>query len=468
MMHGARLARALKRVGLRAVGALLIGLPGITNADPVVPSGTGPLPDLQGNAKVGATLTAQYTNSYKSVLPPEIAELVAAGQFVSEVVLRPKRKDLFGAGKGGTASLVSIDSRGGLQPPPTAVTGSLLADSVGDSQVSDQAKEAYALLWNAAVQTWKMRSLSVAASLTSFVPSSEEASKVDFQIQRIYPQALGVSPGTLKPFFREKISALQPAVLKGLTWLTLRFHGTDEDYMWAASPVTGQVRQLTGSNRADSMYSGAFSPDDLWVWSGKIEMVTPTSVSSQALLVPVVEGVPTSQTQGSCLTSSYGKGNSIELNFASRRYTEAPGWNPTSTKLVLRNVVKIDLQSRDPFSVDARQRMYLDAETSLPVYKIVWGLDGKVRKIVIGILGTVATQEGAMPGWRGEVIITPPTSGHSVLIVNGLDTCSKLFPGRDIINFDPSTIGEKSDVAKKPQATPTPVVNPESIEPVDE
>ena len=76
-MHGARLARALKRVGLRAVGALLIGLPGITNADPVVPSGTGPLPDLQGNAKVGATLTAQYTNSYKSVLPPEIAELVA-------------------------------------------------------------------------------------------------------------------------------------------------------------------------------------------------------------------------------------------------------------------------------------------------------------------------------------------------------------------------------------------------------
>ena len=463
-------ARGVRQVGFLVSVAASVATSSLVYSEPLAqPSGVGPLPDLQGAAKVGAFLSRPHVDLYRKVLVPEVADLIKNGDLVVEVALQPKRKDLFAAAKGGSASLVAIDRYGALQPAPEVVLGPILPDVSDDGQVVDSTQQAYALLWNAAVHTWRLKSLNMSASLTTFATSSDNAKRVDFVVRRIYPRSLGISPGTLTPLFREKISAVQPPVLKGLTWLTLRFHGGDTDYLWAASPITGEVRQLTGSNRADPFFSGAFSPDDLWVWSGKIEKVQPTALTSMRLLVPIVESNAKVNVQGDCSVVEYAKGDGIETNLVTKRYSEAPGWVPSTILMVLRNVVRIDLETRDPFSVDARQSIYIDSETSLPVYKTVRGIDGALKKVVLGVLGSVGSYDGVTPGWRGEVVFTPPTSGHSVLSVNRIERCSKLAPDKEIKIFDPSAIGVKRKDGDS-KATNTPALKPdaETLEPIDE
>jgi hypothetical protein len=99
----------------------------------------------------------------------------------------------------------------------------------------------------------------------------------------------------------------------------------------------------------------------------------------------------------------------------------------------------------------------------------VRGIDGALRKIVIGVIGTVSLQDGAMPGWRGESIFTPRNNGRSVLSVTRLESCSTVVAEKELKNFDPSVMSsKKKDESAKGPKTPTPKPAPEQIEPVDE
>jgi hypothetical protein len=100
----------------------------------------------------------------------------------------------------------------------------------------------------------------------------------------------------------------------------------------------------------------------------------------------------------------------------------------------------------------------------LPVYRVIWEQDGRMKKFVMGILGRVPTREGNGPGWRGQMMIVPGAASRSVLTLQRLETCSQLIPGINIIDFDPSSIGTKSSKVK---GTPTPEPEVE-VEPVDE
>jgi hypothetical protein len=441
--------------------------PILAYASPVTaPEGVGPLPDLQGGAKTGALVTKGYIDKYRSVIPPELAELVDQNEFAFEAVLRPKSGDLLGEPQTASSSQYSVDDKGGISPSPVSAPGLFLTVPESDAEYLEPKTFGWRILWNTTVAQWRLKSFAATTSLVTFAAGSNEGKRVDFSVSRIYPPALGQSPGTLKPMFREKISALNPQPLLGLTWLTLRFLGASADYMWAASPINGQVRQMTGSNRADSLFSGAFSPDDLFVWSGKVEGVEPSSVKLVKMLVPVVEGAPTAQSTNNdvCGSTDFSKTSPIDLNFSTQRFAELPGWIPTNVRMTLRSLWRIEMTTRDPFSLDARQTLYVDAETMLPVYRVIWEQDGRMKKFVMGILGRVPTREGNGPGWRGQMMIVPGAASRSVLTLQRLETCSQLIPGRNIIDFDPSSIGTKSSKVK---GTPTPEPEVE-VEPVDE
>jgi hypothetical protein len=325
-------------------------------------------------------------------------------------------------------------------------------------------------LWNTTTLQWKRKSFAATTSVVTFAAGSDEGKRVEFSVKRIYPPSLGQSPGTLKPMFREKISATSPQPLLGLTWLTLRFLGATPDYLWAASPSTGQVRQLTGSNRADSIFTGSFSPDDLFVWSGKVEGVEPTSVRLVKMLIPIVEGAATVQNANDqvCGIADFSKVSPITLNLSSQRFSDLPSWVPTNVRMTLRHLWRIEMMTKDPFSLDARQTLYVDADTMLPVYRVVWEQDGRMKKFVMGIVGNVATREGSEPGWRGEILLAPGTGTRSVITLQKLETCSQLIPGKAIIDFDPSTIGSKTERAGPAKETPTPSPAASDAEPIDE
>jgi hypothetical protein len=433
------------------------------------PQGVGPLPDLQGGAKIGALVTKGYIDKYRDIIPPELAELVDRNEFAFEAVLRPKSSDVLGEAQSAATTSYSLDDKGGISPAPVSVPGLFFSVPQSEGDFYEPKSTGWRILWNTAVPQWKLKSFTAATSLVTFAAGTDEGKRVDFSVGRIYPPALGQSPGTLKPMFREKISAVTPQPLLGLTWLTLRFLGSTPDYLWAASPITGQVRQLTGSNRADAIFTGAFSPDDLFVWSGKVEGVEPTAVKLVKMLIPVVEGAATVQATNNqiCGAADFSKVSPITLNLSSQRFSDLPGWVPTNVRMTLRNLWRIEMMTRDPFSLDARQTLYVDADTMLPVYRIVWEQDGRMKKFVMGIVGIVGTREGTGPGWRGEIILSPGTGTRSVVTLQRLETCSQLIQGKNIIDYDPSKIGSKTEKSSQDKGAPTP--SPEvDAEPVDE
>jgi hypothetical protein len=281
--------------------------------------------------------------------------------------------------------------------------------------------------------------------LTVFKDPRSEGSKVELLLERVYPQSLGVKPGGLEPLFREKISATTPHVLSPLKWLTLRFVGDVEDYLWVSSPITTKTRQLTGSNRSDPLFTGAFTPDDLFVWSGKVEYVEPTSLSLVPMLVPVLE-VPMGDApvkSGSCEKVDYG-GAPLLLNAQTHRFQNGPAWVPTNVRFVLRSVWKIELTAKDPFSLDARQILYVDAVTSQPIYRSVWGHDGRLRRFVLGVLGSTMGSGSYRPAWAGEILFSPTDGGHSVLVPTAAETCDAFVAGRSLNEFDPSKIAPRT------------------------
>jgi hypothetical protein len=459
--------RFLQSLSLSIACAIALLAPLRAWASPVTaPEGIGPLPDLQGGAKTGALVTKGYIDTYRSIIPPELAELVDRNEFAFEAVLRPKSGDLLGEAQSVGASSYSVDEKGGLAPSPVSAPGAFFSVPQSEGEYLDPKSFGWRILWNTTVAQWRLKSFTATASLTTFGAGTNEGKKVDFSIARIYPPALGQSPGRLKPMFREKISAMSPQPLIGLTWLTLRFLGASNDYMWAASPINGQVRQMTGSNRADSIFTGAFAPDDLFVWSGKVEGVEPTSVKLVQMLIPVVEGGATVQATNKeiCGATDLSKSSPIDLNLSTERFADLPGWVPTNVRMTLRALWRIEMMTRDPFSLDARQTLYVDAETMLPVYRVVWEQDGRMRKFVMGIVGRVPTREGNGPGWRGQIMLVPGAASRSVLTLQRLETCSQLITGKNIIDFDPSSIGTKTVKVKG-----TPTQQPEvEAEPVDE
>jgi len=430
------------------------------------PEDSGPLPDLQAGAKTGALVTKGYIDKYRSIIPPELADLVDRNEFAFEAVLRPRSGDLLGDAQSANSSTYSVDDKGVLAPSPVSASGLFFSVPQSEGEYFDPKSFGWRILWNTTVAQWRLKSFTGTTSLVTFGAGTNEGKRVDFSVSRIYPPALGQSPGTLKPMFREKISALSPQPLLGLTWLTLRFLGSVNDYMWAASPINGQVRQMTGSNRADSIFTGAFSPDDLFVWSGKVEGVEPTSVRLVKMLVPVVEGNSTAQptNNGICGVTDFTKSSPIDLNLATERFANLPGWIPTNVRMTLRALWRIEMMSRDPFSLDARQTLYVDADTMLPVYRVVWEQDGRMRKFVMGILGKVSTTESNGVGWRGQIMLVPGAATRAVLTLQRLETCTQLISGKGVIDFDPSKIGAKTTKGKE-APTPEPEVD---AEPVDE
>lgn len=410
-----------------------------------VPSGVGPLPDISTGPVI---VDKDGVRLYRAVLPEPLFDLVAQGDFVFSAVKTPQFVERFSDAPLAGEKSYRVSNSGDIAPVPGKPRGPFFAQEgagVGEEpQSSGFAERAFKTLWNSTASLWRHGYAKADLSLVIFKESIATGRQVRWRMERIYPAALGSYPGTLQPLFREKISAVLPAVLEGLRWLTIRSVGPTDDYVWVASPITGSVRQMTGSNRADDLFSGAFSPDDLFIWSGKVELVQPQKVTSQVMLVPfVARPLGRASGDGVCENRAPQPGPILELNHASRRYPQARGWVPTNVMMAPRRVLQIDLSSRDPLSPDVAASLFFDQDSGLPVYKIVWGRNGRVRSFVIGIIGAISAGSSFQPLPLAQVMVRPQTSERSVMTVDTLTTCNALPSGVSYNDFDPAGIGSK-------------------------
>jgi hypothetical protein len=426
------------RVCAYGAAALLSVLCSPVGADELQPPpGSGPLPDFSKGAKAGALVTAQHIHLYRSLLPPEISELVEQGEFAFEAVRAPQEPHKFGAAFEQAAELLPTGEL--KQTPSLPLRAGLF--SVGQIGSGDTKQLAFKVLWNTAASLWRYPSIAVGVSAMLFAKADAAPHKLEFLIERLHPLALGAPPSTLAPLFREKISAKKPHVINGLAWLTLRFFGSSEDFVWVASPVVRGIRQLTGSNRSDQIFSGAFSLDDLLVWSGKVELVEPLTVSQMSLLVPVLESkaIPAKKQDG-CVSVVYGGDTALTLQCQGARFQASGMWTPTNTFMALRSVYRIEFASRDPFSSDSRQVVYIDRDTGLPVYRIVWDQSGRRKKVILGIVRSLEFDAGQfVPTLAGQIVLHSQDGRRLALVYDSFTACTGYTQGRTLEDFDPSS-----------------------------
>lgn len=436
---------SLKRRGVSRAVAWIISIPvilsvSIAAADPQVPSGTGPLPDPLKGAKAGALVNAKHSSLYRKLLPPELAELLDVGEFQFEALFQPREPERWTRPKSAESDSLEVMSSGELRSvPQTGLRASMF--EIPSVVQGDHRQLAYKILWNTAGAIAQSRIIANHLKIAIFQRADAPPHWVEFLVERLYPLGLGQSVGREKPLFREKISALKPAAIEKLSWLTLRFFGLGEDFVWAASPMINSIRQMTGSNRSDPIFSRMFAPDDLFVWSGKNELVEPVSISSQPLLVMIVEPRETSsEKQGPCVTKTFSDRSDVQLNVDSHRLAGAGGWVPTNSVMVPRDVWKIEVSSRDPFTNDVRQAIYIDKDSGLPIYKVVWDQAGRVIKVVVGLLRSVSDEVyGAHAVWGGAIILQPGDGVRTAIIAKELSRCDSMVAGKGLIDFDPSS-----------------------------
>ena len=417
-----------------------------------IPAGVGPLPSLTSSTSTGAIVTQESVRAYRAILPEPLFDLVQSGEWVFEAAKSPLTPEHFVEPHPAGSSTAQVSPLGEVSPAPRNVAGALFP--TGESGLGDgesAASRAYKVLWNATSLLWRFPYSSTQLSLAIFRESVTGGRRVRWNIERVYPGHLPKYAGTLTPLFREKVSAVLPAVLDGLSWLTIRSLGATEDYVWVASPITGHVRRMTSSNRSDDIFAGAFSPDDLFVWSGKVESVKPTAMARQTLLVPFAKRSLIKDGKepgaGPCQKRVSGAPGVVELNESSHRFRDAASYVPTNVIMAPRSVARVDFASQDPFSLDTTTSLFIDESTNVPVYKIVFGRDGRMSRFVVGVIGAVTSESKTQPLPVAQVVVRAAKGDRSVLMIDNLTVCPGLPENVSFRTFDPvGLVPEKEQV----------------------
>ena len=353
-----------------------------------------------------------------------------------------------------------IDSSGNLILAPsdenTAPSIPFLTEQHIDTESSDQIK-AYKILWNSTY----VQSLAAEArydfELTWIGSDSALRSSNGMLYRWWFPQAeqmQGLSLIEEQPAEKTETTEIQlpssrevkkdnllyselfqlnsPAAVFGFAQILWRYADQTLGRVWAHSPVIGKNREIHLANRSDPILEGVLTPEDFFVFSGKISRFKARVVAQKDLLVPMALKHPVQFSQAPSEAPRGGRGEALQqlpsglpaartteqndllrgvyqrldgstsmalMNFETGQYSGFAPWISSSSFLVPRAVWIIELYSRDPFYQSGRELLVIDRESFLPMYKIVYDHRGDFKRFVFGAwgLGRSAGEEHLVP-----------------------------------------------------------------------
>lgn len=375
-------------------------------------------------------LDATSVDRYRDRLPHELYVQVKRDKASFVVGKTPVPKASYTSTKVAPSAKYTLSEEGVFSAPEKVSFSQAVFASATLDRGSLQAR-GYQILWNASSALWHHPRISVESSVYMHQAGDDEPNRLVVRLARIHPALYPDTPGTLTPIFREKIQLLKPQALSTLSWLTLRFFGSDEDYVWVSSPAIKKIRQLTGSNRDDPMFAAMLAPNDFLVWSGKVEGVKPLAVETVKVLVPVYEEeVKKGSDDASCRIYDFANGFS--------RYNHSKNWFPDSVKFYEREAWRIELESLDPYSNDSQQVLYVDKESNLPVYGASYSISGEFRRFRMGVLGAVGNDKDREPLIVGQIVTS--TQGWRISVnTEHVSLCGAEDGKTVLVDFDPAS-----------------------------
>jgi len=227
---------------------------------------------------------------------------------------------------------------------------------------------------------------------------------------------------------QEVLRFLYPSAVAGFSLVDWRYRGMNEDRSWIYSPVIERSRLVFEANRSDAILEGALTLDDIFVWSGRIEMTKAKVVGQKVLLLPfaslfeiptklenypeqsftrvtpgqIAASVQETKADGSTYVArgsqrtSDGSPVSMSWNYQTRQYVDAAPWMPSGAVFVPRKVWILEISSLNPYYQYGRQILVVDQESMLPFYKIVYTQQGKFHKTVVGSWSLAMTEDRSL------------------------------------------------------------------------
>lgn len=440
----------------------LLGLPCLALSAPLtLPSGIPQLPELQTPDQSGLLISKENIEAFERLVVDELRPLVRSGEFVFEGAVTVAGQQILSAEwiRNSSHSLANDESTSMTwdrdKYPPKGFLFSPERFNTASQTLGQR------LLWNATAHLWSRRLIRAEYSLF-LLRQSFRPRKLGVSVDRVYPERLG--KGKAPQVFREKIVITSPAIVAGYTWLTFRFAGEEEDAMWILSPAIAKARELTGTNRGDNLFSGAFAPDDLFVTSGKPEIAEVTSVRRETLFVPFLREMKRSMSatrETECSSSGVLNPPAGRWNFETEKFKGAAGWVPTDVVFVPRNVFRIEYSLKDPFALSAHEIVYMDEEYGVPFFKVSVSRLGETRKMVLGAIGGLErsieeNKEGDVFPIVASLVVISSTGEKAFLALTKFDECSTSIDSARLESFDPAAL-------KMALPTPVPSATAQSV-----
>ncbi len=402
----------------------------------------------------GQLIESSNVSKHKGLVVPELYSLVRSGKLVMEMLPELKYDwDLGEEWRRQGISGVSLDADG--TAVFTGQAGRGFAFEPAALELEKNAKiSGQKILWNIQSVFWSQGSVSfdfLIRRLQDDKPSRELAGS----FSRVYPREVDRGDKTVQ-LFRELIELKKPAVLSSYTWLTFRFFGPLEDVLWVFSPTIMKARELTGANRSDSI-ARTLSPDDFLLWSGKAELVEVADVQQVELLTPFrSENLVKAYRDGDECMAPNGHQESAgdssgEWNFQTQRFVQAAAWMPTEVVFVPRSLWRLELISKDPYSLYGRQVLYVDAETMLPIYKFVYDRAGAHWKSSFIVYGMAEEGKKRHP-YPDKMVMLDKRDDSAVLFdFMNVKYCSVLSEELARMRFDPRKLTPPAAAAASPK-----------------
>ena len=440
---------------------------------PELPEGTSPIPEPGGGEPVGVLINHYNAQQYKKIIPQEIYALIRSASLSVDAARRVKyewRLDDAWEKKSEELRTANVNlEKGDLQTLKFPIergfpfgTGKAVEALWMEAQADDQESNkkaldpslAYKILWNVQSQFWGFGFFDLLFDI-KWLKEGKPFRSAAGRLLRAYPAALSLEHKS-EQLFRELIEFSAPSTIQWYSWLTFRFKGMDEDMVWTYSPASKKVRQLTASNRADALITSSVAADDLLGWSGKIAMIEATLESKTVGLVPfpelemaALQDRPNSCAEVVSIGDSWADKVPAHWNFETARFPGEAAWLPTRAVFAPRKLWRIELSSRDPYSLYGRQVLYVDAVMQLPVYKIVYDRAGRPFKTIIQSYGLAATKDRSRKApYPAFAIILDHTKDTSFVIDYRKVMYCMAYPNEyPLERFAPAKIGEPQPVA---------------------
>ncbi len=464
---------------------------------PDLPEGTGSLPEPGNSDPIGVIINQYNAPSYKKVISPEVYMLIRSAGLTLDAARRLKYTwrfddqweqqsvelknrslgldnkgyfqsnfELFPGFPFGPSTALRNDwnkinpsIEGSREPLPGASRSNIEAKPLTPDQISRFGNQ---LLWNMLSLNWRFAYNSTEFDW-SWVKDGKVIRSAAGEIVRVFPGLLESQPKN-EQLFREIIEFKSPASIDKYSWLTFRFRGADEDTVWVYSPATQKSRQVTSSNRSDSLLTSPASADDLLGWSGKIGTVSPDNVELVTALVPFAsldiaklqpneDGCyairPSEQTLDSRFPSYW--------NFKNRRFPGDASWAPSASEFVPRRLWKLELAIKDPYSLYGRSILYIDASAQVPIYNVIFDRTGKRFKTIINGYGLAAAPDRSVkiPFLAFAVVLDHQSETALLVDYAHNEFCRNLPTGVTLDRFTPGKLLHPTKVADfTPSPTP--------------